>query len=77
MSDLTSKELDRIVRGARKITGLPITLKDIEGDYGLVLFDPEQSPPLYHPLASFTTRGEPLVWLQGFVAGWRTKGELS
>lgn len=76
MGAITKAFLDKGVRYFSKHF-VPVTLKDIPGDYGLIIFDPEANPPVYSPLSpSFATRDELLVWMQGFAEGWRSaRGE--
>lgn len=76
MPSLTKSSLNKVVRQFSEIA-FPVTLKDIPGDYGLVIFDPEAQPPIYNQISpSFSTRDQLLIWMQGFVVGWRAaRGE--
>lgn len=74
MAQLTKGTLDKVVQQFVDITGLPVVLKDIPGDYGLVLFAPGDGGeyvPHKEFSPSFATRDQLLLWMQGFVAGWR------
>lgn len=74
MAKLTKGTLDKVVQHFVEITDLPVVLKDIPGNYGLVLFAPGEGGeyvPQKNFSESFQTRDQLLVWMQGFVAGWR------
>lgn len=74
MAKFTAQDLKRGVQVFMHITDLPVVLRDIPGDYGLVLFgpgadgDPEPVGDLTH---SFETRDQLVFWMSGFIACWR------